>query len=189
LREWNEANPEPEIDMGEIDRALNDLAQPQQPQLDPRLAAAMKQADKLMGVANQAAEIAAQRVDAADFKDLLSEAKQAVPDASEETLARLLVGAYHADERVAALWEGRHKNETAFRNAFDGIISEIQRDLTPRYDERPIMGATMAFFVSVALSGTRHGKAPEAPPPRYGDMSDAEFSRELEKLGIESRFF
>jgi hypothetical protein len=89
---------------------------------------------------------------------------------------------------VAALWEGRHKNETAFRNAFDGIISEIQRDLTPRYDESATE-TKKAIVAHMMGRGTRHGKAPEAPPPRYGDMSDAEFSRELEKLGIESRFF
>jgi hypothetical protein len=30
---------------------------------------------------------------------------------------------------------------------------------------------------------------PKAPPPQYGDMSDAEFSRELQKIGVEKPWF
>lgn len=195
-REWNEgttpkdATPSPEQIQDEIDqRSFDEICSQLEEQYNDRIEQAALTRDYI-GIRQQAEAIrahleqiqaeTARRVDAVDFRDLLAEARSALPEVSEETLTSLLAGAYYSDEKVRAAWDNRHAHETHYRNRFESLIGRIRAELTPKYDAAAT--ADREAVASFMRGTTIRPEAPAFAAKQLSSMTDTDFKKLLDKL-------
>lgn len=131
--------------------------------------------------------------DRADFELAVQEASKAIGDAPNvpKDYARLRIEQWAKNEYASnpdfqRAWDNRYTTQDAAQfvtrtvnRAIGNLKKEVQSMPAPIDPEATADRAAVA----AAVRGTST-KMTEPPPPRYGDMNDADFKKELAKFGL-----
>jgi len=82
------------------------------------------------------------------------------------------------DPRLGQAWLNRHTNP----KQFEKVVSGLGREFAKKYGKFPDKGATEDREAVTAAVRGASTRAPEAPPPDMGRMSDAEFQAAKDRM-------
>jgi hypothetical protein len=103
---------------------------------------------------------------------------------SDEYVRRWLIAEANMNNELRAAFYQRYENPDQYAHAEKQIRKAVDR-LRQAARREPDPAATAdRELVAAAVRGASRAVPPPAPPPRYGDMTDAEFKAELKKHGV-----
>lgn len=101
------------------------------------------------------------------------------PEIFDDSLVRGYVNARaDQDPRLAQAWVNRHTNPKAFQR----VVEQLGRDFRQKFSKLPDKGATEDHAAVTAAVRSASQRAPEAQPPNYSKLTDAELQAEKDKL-------
>jgi hypothetical protein len=126
--------------------------------------------------------------DKQDFESIVAKAGRELADAgvprSDEYVRRWLIAEANMNNELRAAFYQRYENPDQYAHAEKQIRKAVDR-LRQAARREPDPAATAdRELVAAAVRGASRAVPPPAPPPRYGDMTDAEFKAELKKHGV-----